>query len=153
MGMGRPQGNMPSLQMLQKHNIMIRCGGIPDGLYLTLYSMGVRGTGAMWHIIQERLNNATACATWNGARGPAVVLEEGLRQHKGVRLAQCYIASSLTVSWPRGLWTHQSLSMLKGQCHPCMHKDSRGGPSRGRGSCVQHRGELSWPCCTWMIPY
>ena len=49
-----------------------------DGLYLTLYSMGVRG--AMWHIIQEWLNNATACTTWNGVRGPTVVLEEGLRQ-------------------------------------------------------------------------
>ena len=51
-----------------------------DGLYLTLYSMGVRG--AMWHIIQEWLNNATctACTTWNGVRGPTVVLEEGLCQ-------------------------------------------------------------------------
>ena len=49
-----------------------------DGLYLTLYSMGVRG--AMWHITQEWLNNATACTTWNGVRGPTVVLEEGLRQ-------------------------------------------------------------------------
>ena len=45
---------------------------------LTLYSMGVRG--AMWYIIQELLNNATACTTWNGVRGPTVVLEEGLRQ-------------------------------------------------------------------------
>ena len=49
-----------------------------DGLYLTLYSMGVRG--AMWHIIQEWLNNARACTTWNGVRGPTVKLEEGLRQ-------------------------------------------------------------------------
>ena len=48
-----------------------------DGLYLTLYSMGVRG--AMWHIIQEWLNNARACTTWNGVRGPTVKLEEGLR--------------------------------------------------------------------------
>ena len=48
-------------------------------LYLTLYSMGVRGAGAMWHIIQEWLNNATACATWNayGVRGPTVVLGGG----------------------------------------------------------------------------
>ena len=40
--------------------------------------MGVRG--AMWHIIQEWLNNARACTTWNGVRGPTVKLEEGLRQ-------------------------------------------------------------------------
>ena len=38
-----------------------------DGLYLTLYSMGIRG--AMWHMIQEWLNNAEACTTWNGVRG------------------------------------------------------------------------------------
>ena len=49
-----------------------------DGLYLTLYSMGVRG--AMWHIIQDWLHNAIAWATWNGVRGPIVVLEEGLCQ-------------------------------------------------------------------------
>ena len=40
--------------------------------------MGVRG--AMWTIIQEWLNNATACTTWNGVPGPTVKLEEGLRQ-------------------------------------------------------------------------
>ena len=45
---------------------------------LTLYSMGA--WGAMWRIIQEWLNNVTACTTWNGVRGPTVVLEEGLRQ-------------------------------------------------------------------------
>ena len=49
-----------------------------DGLYLTLYSMGIRG--AIWHMIQEWLNNAEACTTWNGVRGPTVGLEEGLRQ-------------------------------------------------------------------------
>ena len=49
-----------------------------DGLYLTLYSMGVRG--AMWHIIQEWLNNARACTTWNGVGGPTVKLAKGLRQ-------------------------------------------------------------------------
>ena len=49
-----------------------------DGLYLTSYSMGIRG--AMWHMIQEWLNNAEACTTWNEVRGPTVGLEEGLRQ-------------------------------------------------------------------------
>ena len=34
----------------------------------------------MCHIIQEWLNNATARTTWNGVRGPAVVLEKGLRR-------------------------------------------------------------------------
>ena len=44
-----------------------------DGLYLTLYSMGVRG--ARWHIIHEWLNNARSCTTWNGVRGPTVKLD------------------------------------------------------------------------------
>ena len=47
-------------------------------MYLALYSTGVRG--AMWHIIQEWLNNARAYPTWNGVRGPTVKLEEELRQ-------------------------------------------------------------------------
>ena len=63
------------------------CGQVwRDGLYLTLYSMGVRG--AMWHIIQERLNNATALAVsmyhleWG--KGPHSCVGGGRRPPAGV---------------------------------------------------------------------
>ena len=49
-----------------------------DGLYLALYSMGVRGP--MWRIIQQWLDGATACTSWNGVHGRTVGLAEGLRQ-------------------------------------------------------------------------
>ena len=34
----------------------------------------------MWRIIQEWLNNARACISWNGVCGSTVKLEDGLRQ-------------------------------------------------------------------------
>ena len=48
------------------------------GLYLTLYSVGVRGK--MWKVIQAWLNNASATTSWNGVDGPKVCLKQGFRQ-------------------------------------------------------------------------
>ena len=48
-----------------------------DGLYLALYSIGVRGP--MWRIIQGWLDGASACTTWNGVHVPSVPLAEGMR--------------------------------------------------------------------------
>lgn len=49
-----------------------------DGLYLSLYAHGVRGR--LWGAIQAWMRGATATTRWQGARGPEVRLEEGLRQ-------------------------------------------------------------------------
>ena len=49
-----------------------------DGLYLTLYTQGVRGK--LWATVQAWLNGAVAVTEWNGVRGPQVALQQGLRQ-------------------------------------------------------------------------
>ena len=49
-----------------------------SGLYLSLYSMGVRGN--MWRVIQGWLDNSRVTTTWRGVSGPEVRLEQGLRQ-------------------------------------------------------------------------
>ena len=49
-----------------------------DGLYLLLYSYGIRGQ--MWTLIQKWLDGACAVTEWNGVRGPEVPLRQGLRQ-------------------------------------------------------------------------
>ena len=63
-----------------------------DGLYLALYSIGVRGP--IWKIIWGWLDGASACTTWTGVHGPSAPLAEGLRRG-------CVLSPILyTVFWP-----------------------------------------------------
>ena len=49
-----------------------------DALYLMLYGYGIRGQ--LLILIQRWLDKACAVTEWNGVRGPAVALQQGLRQ-------------------------------------------------------------------------
>jgi len=87
-----------------------------DGLYLTLYTQGVRGK--LWASVQAWLNGAVAVTDWNGVRGPQVALHQGLRQ--GCVLSpilycafiNVFLAAAPKVQMPPGMeWLKEKVHM------------------------------------------